>query len=73
MPDPVFSSKLGPSMETFISQKRACGYPYIGSARVLGYLDTMIAERFPHSEILTKDICDVWGDRMLRSNCTHST
>lgn len=60
MPDPVFTSKLGSSMETFISQKRACGYPYITSARVLGYLDTMVAEQFPTSETLTKGICDAW-------------
>ena len=52
--DPVFSSKLRADFEAFISQKRAAGYPYITSAKVLGYLDTMIKEEFPESEILSK-------------------
>lgn len=42
--DPVFRSKLRDDLEAFISQKRASGYPYHTSSKVLGYLDTMIAE-----------------------------
>lgn len=60
MSDPVFRSKLGPDMENFIIQKRAAGYPYATSARVLGYLDAMIAEAFPDSVSLTKEICNAW-------------
>lgn len=60
MSDPVFCSKLRPDFETFIAQKRAAGYPYNTSAKVLGYLDTMILESFPESETLTKEICDAW-------------
>lgn len=60
MTDPVFHSKLSEDIETFIIQKRAAGYPYLTSARVLGYLDTMITETFPDSETLSKEICDAW-------------
>lgn len=60
MSDPVFHSKLGTDLETFIRQKRAAGYPYLSSARVLGHLDTMIAENFPESEVLSKEICNAW-------------
>lgn len=60
MSDPVFRSKLGPDIENFIIQKRAAGYPYATSAKVLGYLDAMIAEAFPDSISLTKEICNTW-------------
>ena len=60
MPDPVFRSKLCADFEAFISQKRASGYPYNTSAKVLGYLDTMIAEDYPDSSTLSKEICDAW-------------
>lgn len=58
--DPVFRSKLNTDFESFIGQKRAAGYPYNTSAKVLGYLDAMIAEDFPESGILSKEICDAW-------------
>ena len=58
--DPVFRSKLCADFEAFISQKRASGYPYNTSAKVLGYLDTMIAEDYPDSSTLSKEICDAW-------------
>ncbi len=60
MSDPVFRSKLCADFEAFISQKRASGYPYNTSAKVLGYLDTMIAEDYPDSSTLSKEICDAW-------------
>ena len=60
LPDPVFHSKLCADFEAFISQKRASGYPYNTSAKVLGYLDTMIAEDYPDSSTLSKEICDAW-------------
>lgn len=63
MSDPVFCSKLRADFEAFISQKRAAGYPYNTSAKVLGYLDTMITEDFPESEILSKEICDAWIEK----------
>lgn len=55
--DPVFRSKLRDDLEAFISQKRASGYPYHTSSKVLGYLDTMIAEDYPDCSTLSKEIC----------------
>lgn len=66
MADPVFCSKLSTDFESFITQKRAAGYPYITSAKVLGYLDVMIAEKFPNSEALSKEICDAWIEACSR-------
>ena len=60
MADPVFRSKLRNDIEAFIVQKRAAGYPYLTSAKVLGYLDSMIAESYPDSDILSKEICNTW-------------
>lgn len=62
MADPVFRSKLRTDMEAFIIQKRTAGYPYLTSAKVLGYLDAMIAENYPDSGELSKDICNAWID-----------
>lgn len=45
---------------SLIGQKRASGYPYIASAKILGYLDSLIVNKFPASNTLTKEICDVW-------------
>ena len=63
MADPVFRSKLRNDMETFIIQKRAAGYPYLTSTEVLSYLDTMIAEDYPESNVLSKEICDAWIEK----------
>ena len=60
MPDPVFRSQLSSDFKAFIVQKRAAGYPYNTSARVLGYLDDMIYEFFPESSELSKEICSAW-------------
>ena len=60
MSDPVFRSKLKEELESFILQKRAAGYPYHTSASVLGYFDAMIAEHYPDSTLLSKEICDSW-------------
>lgn len=63
MADPAFKSKLGPDMEEFIIQKRAAGYPYNTSAKVLGYLDTMVSECFPETDVLSKDVCNAWIEK----------
>ena len=60
MADPVFRSKLSNDLDAFITQKRAAGHPYDTSARVLGYLDDMIIEKYPESSVLTKEICNAW-------------
>lgn len=63
MTDPVFRSRLSADLETFIVQKRAAGYPYLTSAKVLGYLDAMITEDFPKSRVLSKEICNAWIEK----------
>jgi len=68
MSDPVFRSKLGSSIEVFISQKRASGYPYISSARILWHLDSFVVDKFPDSDTLTKEICDAW---IAECSCLH--
>jgi integrase len=62
MADYDFISGINGSIGTFIAQKRASGYPYDSSARILHHLDLLIAERFPQAATLTKEICDVWLD-----------
>ena len=62
MADPVFRSRFRADMEAFIIQKRAVGYPYNTSAKVLGYLDAMISKSFPDSEVLSREICNAWID-----------
>ena len=61
--DPVFRSNLSTEFKAFIEQKRASGYPYLTSARVLGYLDGMITDVFPDSKVLSKEICDAWIEK----------
>ena len=62
---PFITGQSGPALtiEAFIIQKRAAGYPYNTSARVLGYLDAMISKSFPDSDILSKKICNAWIDK----------
>lgn len=72
---PVFHSKLCNDTEAFIVQKRAAGYPYLTSAEVLGYLDTIIAKDYPESNVLSKEICDVWIEKCsnLHQNTLHKS
>jgi integrase len=58
--DNAFRSLLGPQIDGFIALKQALGYPYQSSARILLHFDSMIAERFPSAETITKDICAAW-------------
>ena len=71
MSDPVFRSKLRDDLETFIMQKRAAGYPYLTSAKILGYLDEMITEDYSESDVLSKEICDAWIEKC--SKLHHNT
>ena len=60
MSDYIFKSQLGKHIEDFISQKRASGYPYQASARILFHLDKLILEEFPEESLLTRRICNAW-------------
>lgn len=60
MRDESYESKLAKDIELFVAQKRACGYPYAGSATILRRFDRMVAERFPDDTAVTKGACDAW-------------
>lgn len=64
MADYTFNSGIGSYIRSFVGVKRASGYPYGESARVLHKLDAMVVEAFPEASTLTKDICNEW----IRSN-----
>lgn len=60
MTDYTFKSCLGTCIEDFISQKRASGYPYRSSARILHYFDLFATERFPGESTITREMCSAW-------------
>jgi integrase len=55
-----FQSPLGNSIEKYIVQKRAAGFPYNSSARILHHFDILVADKFPNEPTLTKEICTAW-------------
>jgi len=55
-----FRSPLGACIQAFIAQKRASGYPYESSARILHHFDLLISEQFPDESTLTRGICAAW-------------
>jgi len=58
--DESYESKLAKDVGPLVAQKRACGYPYAGSATILRRFDRMVAERFPDDTAVTKGACDAW-------------
>lgn len=60
MIDYVFKSLIGTCIENFIDQKRALGYPYQSSARILHHLDMLAYKNFPRERTLTKEMCTAW-------------
>ena len=60
MTDYAFKSLIGTCIKNFIDQKRALGYPYQSSARILHHLDRIAYEKFPGESILTKEMCTAW-------------
>ena len=55
-----FISRLGALIDDFIHLKRASGYPYESSARILHYFDVLAAEKFPNEPTVTKEMCAMW-------------
>jgi len=55
-----YSSGIGEYIASFVKQKRAAGYPYNESARILQYFDCMMAREFPETEAITKQTVDRW-------------
>jgi len=64
MTDYVFKSSIGTCIKDFIGQKRALGYPYLSSGRLLYHFDLLVSEEFPSDSTLTKEMCTAW----LQSN-----
>jgi len=60
MIDYTFKSLLDVCMRDFISQKRASGYPYQSSARILHHFDLLAAEKFPGENTITREMCSAW-------------
>ena len=60
MSEHAFISPLGSCINDFINQKRAAGYPYQSSARILRHFDLMVADKFPGERNVTKEICSEW-------------
>jgi integrase len=60
MAEYAFSSLMGGCINDFVNQKRASGYPYQSSARILHHFDLMIAEKFPNERNVTKEVCTAW-------------
>ena len=60
MTEYTFISPLGPCIIDFINQKRASGYPYHSSTRILHHFDILAAEKFPCERTVTKEMCSVW-------------
>ena len=60
MTDYIFISRIGTFVHAFIRQKRASGYPYQSSARLLYHFDRLAAEMFPEETTITREICTVW-------------
>ena len=60
MTDYTFKSLLDTCIKDFISQKRALGYPYQSSARILYHFDLLAAEKFPGKRTITREMCSAW-------------
>ena len=56
----TFISLIGNQIKDFILQKRASGFPYQSSARILRHFDLMVAENFPYEKNITKEMCSLW-------------
>lgn len=60
MSDYIFKSGIGTYIQVLIEQKQASGYPYQASSRILHHFDSMVAEKFPETSTITKEICQEW-------------
>ena len=55
-----FKSSLSSELANFIEIKQASGFHYNEASRVLHHFDNLIADKFPNSTTLTKEICEQW-------------
>lgn len=56
-----YSSFFKPFIEGIIEQKRAIGYPYDSSARILRVFDKFCVRDYPDATSLTRDIATAWA------------
>ncbi|MEA1961010.1 MAG: hypothetical protein U9N81_07000 [Bacillota bacterium] len=56
----IFNSLLGPFIEGFIGVKRASGYPYNSSTRILHHFDIFATDKFPEETTITREMGTAW-------------
>lgn len=59
----IFSSNFKPYIEGLIEQKRAVGYPYDSSSRILRDFDEFCINNYPTSATLTAEITMHWASK----------
>lgn len=57
----AFLSSFKSYIEGLVKQKRALGYPYLSSERVLYTFDTFCRETFPDESVLTREVGQAWA------------
>ena len=60
MSEIIYKSSLREHIGRFISFKQSLGHPYDGNARILKDFDSMVFERFPGADTVSKAISDAW-------------
>ena len=58
-----FKSALAPYMKGLIAQKRALGFKYYEQESQLLKFDSMLQERYPQADTITKEIAEYWAIR----------
>ena len=56
-----YTSKLGPYIAQMVAQKRAVGYPYKESERILRVFDLFCTTGFPNAETITPELGNAWA------------
>jgi len=59
----TFSSNFKKDLESFVSQKRAVGFPYVTAERILGVFDRFCLQRYPDECQLGMDIAMHWAEK----------
>jgi integrase len=59
----TFSSNFKKDLESFVSQKRAVGFPYDTAERILGVFDRFCLERYPNECQLGMDMAMHWAEK----------
>jgi len=57
----TFESTFAPYIMGLIEQKRADGFIYVDGERMLKRLDTFCKERFPGTDVITRELVEAWS------------